>query len=102
MEIYIHDGCDRDLYLQTLFEVPYDPLEISISNDTLLCNGAQTIMELEVEGGQPPYQILWENFIDSELAHTVSPTVGTTYEVMIVDNCEYDISASMRVDVETV
>ena len=102
MEIYIHDGCDRDLYLQTLFEVPYEPLEISISNDTLLCNGAQTIMELEVEGGQPPYQILWENFIDSELAHTVSPTVGTTYEVMVVDNCEYDISASMRVDVETV
>ncbi|MAU75784.1 MAG: hypothetical protein CL831_02795 [Crocinitomicaceae bacterium] len=102
MEIYIHDGCDRDLYLQTLFEVPYEPLELSLSNDTLLCNGAQTTMELDIVGGQPPYQILWENFIDSELAHTISPTVGTTYEVMIVDNCEYDISASMRVDVETV
>jgi gliding motility-associated-like protein len=102
MEIYIHDGCDRDMYLQTLFEVPYDPLEISMPNDTLLCNGAETILELEIGGGQPPYQILWANFIDDELAHTVSPTIGTTYEVMVVDNCEYQISASTRVEVETV
>ena len=102
MEIYIHDGCDRDLYLQTLFDVPYDPLVIAMPNDTLLCNGAEATLELFVEGGQPPYQILWENFLDDELAHTVSPTVGTTYEVVVIDNCDYDISASTRVEVETV
>jgi gliding motility-associated-like protein len=102
MEIYIHDGCDRSLYLQTLFEVPYVPLEISLPNDTLLCNGAETLLELEIAGGQPPYQIFWTNFIDDELAHTVSPTIGTTYDVLVLDNCEYDISASTRVDVETV
>ena len=102
MEIYIHDGCDRSLYRQVLFEVPYDPLEISMPNDTLLCNGAETILELDIDGGEPPYQILWNHFIDEELAHTVSPTIGTTYEVVVVDNCEYQISASTRVDVETV
>jgi gliding motility-associated-like protein len=102
MEIYIHDGCDRNLYLQTLFDVPYDPLVIAMPNDTLLCNGAEATLELFVEGGQPPYQILWENFLDDELAHTVSPTVGTTYEVVVIDNCDYDISASTRVEVETV
>ncbi|MEZ7978048.1 MAG: choice-of-anchor L domain-containing protein, partial [Flavobacteriales bacterium] len=102
MEIYIRDGCDREMYLQTLFEVPYDPLEISMPNDTLLCNGANALLELELAGGQPPYQILWENFLDDDLAHTVAPPVGTTYEVTIIDNCDYMIAGSTRVDVETV
>jgi len=102
MEIYIRDGCDRDVYLQTLFEVPYEALEIVMSNDTLLCNGADATLELEVDGGQPPYQILWENFIDDNLAHTVSPTVGTTYEVTVIDNCNYIVNGVTRVEVETV
>ena len=102
MEIYIRDGCDRDMYLQTIFEVPYESLEIVMPNDTLLCNGADAILELGISAGQPPYQILWNNFIDDELSHTVSPPVGTTYEVTVVDNCNYIIEGSTRVDVETV
>lgn len=102
MEIYIRDGCDRDVYLQTLFEVPYEALEIVMPNDTLLCNGADATLELEIGGGQPPYQILWENFIDDNLAHTVSPTVGTTYEVTVIDNCNYIVNGDTRVEVETV
>ena len=71
-------------------------------NDTLLCNGADDILELEIAGGQPPYQIFWENFLDDELSHTVSPAVGTTFEVMVMDNCDYIIEGSTRVEVETV
>ena len=56
----------------------------------------------DLAGGQPPYQILWENFLDDDLAHTISPPVGTTYEVTVIDNCDYMITGSTRVDVETV
>ena len=70
-------------------------LEISMPNDTLLCNGADDILELEIAGGQPPYQIFWENFLDDELSHTVSPTVGTTFEVMVMDNCDYNLMLSL-------
>jgi len=50
----MEDGCGREVYLQGLFEVPYDALELTMPNDTLLCNGAAAVMELEIQGGQPP------------------------------------------------
>ena len=89
-------------YLQGLFEVPYDALELTMPNDTLLCNGAAAVMELEIEGGQLPYQIQWDDFNDEELVHVVDPEESTEYEVVVVDNCDYSEFASTKVDVQTV
>ena len=102
MEVYMEDGCGREIYLQGLFEVPYDALELTMPNDTLLCNGAAAVMELEIEGGQPPYQIQWDDFNDEELVHVVDPEESTEYEVVVVDNCDYSEFASTKVDVQTV
>ncbi len=102
MEVYMEDGCGREVYLQGLFEVPYDALELTMPNDTLLCNGAAAVMELEIEGGQPPYQIQWDDFTDEELIHVVDPEESTEYEVVVVDNCDYAEFASTQVDVQTV
>jgi gliding motility-associated-like protein len=101
-EIYIQDGCDRTLYLQTLFEVPYDELIVTLPPDTLLCNGASAPLVLEIEGGEEPYTVAWQNFTTEDYAYTVSPTVGTNYEVMVIDNCNYENTQVMRVDVETI
>lgn len=102
MEVYLEDGCGREIYLQGLFEVPYEALELTMPNDTLLCNGASAFMELEIAGGQPPYQIQWDDFNDEELVHLVDPEVSTEYEVVVVDNCDYVEFASTQVDVQTV
>ena len=102
MEVYMEDGCGREIYLQGLFEVPYDALELTMPNDTLLCNGAAAVMELEIEGGQPPYQIQWDDFNDEELVHVVDPEESTEYEVVVVDNCDYSEFATTKVDVQTV
>ena len=102
MEVYLEDGCERELYLQGLFDVPYETLELTMPNDTLLCNGASTYMELDIAGGQPPYQIQWDDFNDEELVHLVDPDVSTEYEVVVVDNCDYSEFASTQVDVQTV
>ena len=102
MEVYLEDGCDRELYLQGLFEVPYDALELTVPNDTLLCNGASTYMELGIVGGQPPYEVQWADFNDQELVHLVDPEESTEYEVVVVDNCDYSEFASTQIDVQTV
>jgi len=102
MEVYLEDGCEREIYLQSLFEVPYEPLVLTVPNDTLLCNGASAFMELEIQGGEPPYQIQWDDFTDEELVHLVDPDVSTEYEVVVVDNCDYSEFASTQVDVQTV
>jgi len=101
-EIYIEDGCDRTLYLQTLFEVPYEPLAVTLPPDTVLCNGASTTLNLEIEGGEEPYVFQWDNFTTNLFAYTVAPTVGTNYTVSVIDNCNYEESQTTRVDVETI
>ena len=102
MEVYLEDGCEREIYLQGLFDVPYEPLELTMPNDTLLCNGASAFMELQIVGGQPPYSIQWDDFNDEELVHLVDPDVSTEYEVIVVDNCDYSEFASTDVNVQTV
>ena len=80
MEVYMEDGCGREVYLQSLFDVPYDELQLTMPNDTLLCNGAAAVLELEIEGGQPPFQVQWDDFTDEDLVHIVDPDVSTEYE----------------------
>ena len=100
--MYLEDGCGRSEYLQTLFEVPYTPLDLTMPNDTLLCNGASAIIDLDIAGGQPPYQVQWDDFNDEELSHVVDPEVSTEYEVVVVDNCDYSEFESTQVNVQTV
>lgn len=102
MEVYMEDGCGREVYLQSLFDVPYDELQLTMPNDTLLCNGAAAVLELEIEGGQPPFQVQWDDFTDEDLIHIVDPDVSTEYEVVVVDNCDYAKFESTMVDVQTV
>ena len=102
MEVYMEDGCGREVYLQSLFDVPYDELQLTMPNDTLLCNGAAAVLELEIEGGQPPFQVQWDDFTDEDLVHIVDPDVSTEYEVVVVDNCDYAKFESTMVDVQTV
>lgn len=102
MEVYMEDGCGREVYLQSLFDVPYDELQLTMLNDTLLCNGAAAVLELEIEGGQPPFQVQWDDFTDEDLVHIVDPDVSTEYEVVVVDNCDYAKFESTMVDVQTV
>jgi gliding motility-associated-like protein len=102
MEVYLEDGCGRDLYLQGLFDVPYEPLALTMPNDTLLCNGADALLELEIAGGEPPYQVQWDDFNDEELLHLVDPDESTEYDVLVIDNCNYEEVAATYVEVQTV
>ena len=102
VEVYLEDGCEREDYHQSVFTVPYEPLEVSTSNDTLLCNGAEMLLTLEVDGGQPPYQIQWDDFSDEDYVHLIGPEENTNYEVVVVDNCDYSEEEVTQVRVQTV
>ena len=71
-------------------------------NDTLLCNGVATYMELDIEGGQPPLPNSVGRLQRRRIDHLVGPEVSTEYEVVVVDNCDYSEPASTQVDVQTV
>ncbi len=102
VEVYLEDGCEREGYHQSVFTVPFDPLDVRTSNDTLLCNGAEMLLTLEVDGGQPPYQIQWDDFNDEDYVHLIDPEENTNYEVVVVDNCNYSEEKITQVRVQTV
>lgn len=102
VEVYLEDGCEREGYHQSVFTVPYEPLDVRTSNDTLLCNGAEMLLTLEVDGGQPPYQIQWDDFNDQDYVHLIDPEENTNYEVVVVDNCDYSEEKVTQVRVQTV
>ena len=102
LEVYLEDGCQREAYHQSVFTVPYDTLQVTTSNDTLLCNGAEMLLTLEIDGGQPPYQIQWDDFNDEEYEHLIEPEENTDYEVIVVDNCDYSEEDVTQVRVQTV
>ena len=102
VEVYLEDGCEREGYQQSVFTVPYEPLDVRTSNDTLLCNGAEMLLTLEVDGGQPPYQIQWDDFNDEDYVHLIDPEENTNYEVVVVDNCDYSEEKVTQVRVQTV
>ena len=102
VEVYLEDGCEREGYHQSVFTVPYEPLDVRTSNDTLLCNGAEMLLTLEVDGGQPPYQIQWDDFNDEDYVHLIDPEENTNYEVVVVDNCDYSEEKVTQVRVQTV
>ena len=102
VEVYLEDGCERENYHQSVFTVPYEPLDVRTSNDTLLCNGAEMLLTLEIDGGQPPYQIQWDDFNDEDFVHLIDPEENTDYEVVVVDNCDYAEEKVTQVRVQTV
>ena len=102
VEVYLEDGCEREGYHQSVFTVPYEPLDVRTSNDTLLCNGAEMLLTLEVDRGQPPYQIQWDDFNDEDYVHLIDPEENTNYEVVVVDNCDYSEEKVTQVRVQTV
>ena len=75
---------------------------MTLPPDTVLCNGASTTLNLDIQGGEEPYIFEWENFSTNEFAYTVSPPTPTDYLVIVVDNCNYEESATTSVNVETI
>ena len=97
VEVFLEDGCGREQHHQSVITVPYEPLEVNFSNDTMLCSGAELLLTLEVNGGQPPYQIQYDDFNDEALVHLIDPVENTVYEVIVTDNCNSTVEEAALV-----
>ncbi|GMU23395.1 MAG: hypothetical protein AMXMBFR13_34730 [Phycisphaerae bacterium] len=66
-----------------------NPFSISAGADRTIDAGANTVLNVDINGGSPPYQILWTPAIglsSTTVANPVaSPAVSTTYTVTVED-----------------
>lgn len=74
-----------------------DSLSLSVTGDTLLCEGDSTHLAAVAIGGLEPYQFLWNNNYN-QLEQTLMPVDSiTTYSFTVTDLCLYTATDSVKV-----
>ncbi|MDR9399018.1 MAG: gliding motility-associated C-terminal domain-containing protein, partial [Salibacter sp.] len=70
--------------------VDNDPIITSTENELINCVGDSADMEVQIQGGYPPYSIQWSSG-GTDSIETVAGTSGTqTYTVSVTDICQLD------------
>jgi len=73
--------------------------EVSVSNDTIICeNGTATMTAVGSGGGGGPYTYFWDHTANNDSLQTVDPLVATTYSVY-VENIYGCVSLTEDIDV---
>jgi gliding motility-associated-like protein len=99
---FVKDACANDSATASfLLTVPiYLPLQIVMSDDTLVCVGGQANLTATGLGGHLPYTYSWSDGATSAFIQ-VLPPADMNYNVTITDVCGSQIGASVSVSVES-
>jgi photosystem II stability/assembly factor-like uncharacterized protein len=79
------------------------PLTLSVKkvriSDAIICEGYSSTIQVDVIGGQPPYNFVWDNGnLTSEI--TVTPLTTTTYHLTITDSNSNSATAEFTIKVK--
>ncbi len=97
---WVNDACaaDGDTVSFTVTVPVYLPLQLTLSDDTLICVGDQATLATLVSGGEGTYSYLWNDGSTSS-SMQVSPTTDMGYNVTVTDGCGNQLSSSVFVSV---
>ncbi len=79
---------------------PLQPLILTVSNDTLICQNDVVTIFADVQGSLSSNALSWNNSVTAS-SQQVSPMVTTTYVVSVTDVCNQTISDSVTVNVSS-
>lgn len=79
--------------------IPYVPLQLSLNNDTIICEGHRLLLDANVTNGLPMYSYLWSPNVTTQDSITVQPASSTTYTLKVTDACGYSKSDTVDVTV---
>lgn len=92
------NGCVTET--KTIVIADYTPMQLTVSNDTALCEGVQATLNAHVTGGSLPLTYSWNNGNGSAQI-AIAPTASTAYSVTVTDNCANTLTASINVTVNS-
>ncbi len=95
------DGCTVVSATDSARLDTYLPLIMSVSNDTLICQGRTADLASTIKGGNRlhgggAYSLVWSNGVKASVI-TVGPSVTTTYYVTGSEGCSPDVYDSVKV-----
>jgi gliding motility-associated-like protein len=90
------NGCQIDGNI-TLF----DPSQLTgqITNDTIICPGANLAINTQISGGTGSYSYMWTPGGQTSSGIIVNPTVNSSYSVLVTDDNGCTIQMGVNVDV---
>lgn len=82
-------SCVNDTLSAEIYITNVDPLDISLSGDTVICveEGESSILTVDFTGGYGPFDFAWDNGLGNSNPVVVTPLQPTTYTVSILDSC---------------
>lgn len=87
-QVVLSDGCTVDADTTYTTVTVRDSLELSISDDTLICVGESAVLIASGQGGvSSGYAFTWNNGQGTGASKNVTPDTTTTYRVVLSDNC---------------
>jgi len=86
--VSVSDSCSSYIVVDSaMVTMDYTPMELTVSNDTLVCKGDVISLNATVINGIPNYQYLWAPTGSTSASPNVTPTANTTYYVSVTDVC---------------
>lgn len=83
----------------------YDPLTLSVSNDTsVLCPNTPVVISGQASGGDGVYSYNWKKNglnLGSGNTKSISPYISSTYNLIVTDGCQSDTTDSVTINVLT-
>lgn len=77
----------------------YTPLQLTLNNDTTICEGNTVLLNADPSVGKPDYVYNWSPNITMIDSITVAPATSTSYIVTVTDGCSLTISDTVNVTV---
>ena len=98
--VWVNDTCaaDGDTVSFTITTPNYAPLQLIVSDDTLICIGDQVLLTALVSGGEGTYTYSWSGGFSSNVI-LVNPTFDVNYNITVTDGCGAQVSSSVFVTV---
>ena len=89
--VSVTDACGVNTVIDSItVYVDNDPIITSTENELINCVGDSADMEVQIQGGYPPYSVQWSSG-GTDSIETVAGNLGTqTYTVSVTDVCQLD------------
>lgn len=78
---------------------PPQPLSLTVTNDTVICQGQIVNLNANAVGGNGTINYSWDNGINTA-SQQVSPPVNTIYTVTVTDACNQTLTDAVAISVE--
>lgn len=100
--LLVEDECGNVGQDNLNIEVPPVPINITLSNDTLVCNGASVNLTAQVQGGVGAYITEWIGTGSNSLEYFATPTNSTSYLFSAADQCGNTATEVVFVNVDEI